>query len=137
MALPIVKSAIDCSDFTNTVLPYIHQLEPLPSLIFESISNPAALQQIYLDTNPLITAFALALFLSPIFLVVSEINKNYSQVDRCWSILPTVYNAHYALYARLVGLPTKRLDTVLTASAIWSVCYPLPIPSTSSSLTDQ
>lgn len=122
MALPVVKSAIDCSDFTNTVLPYVSQLNALPQLIFESISNPAALRQIYLDTNPLITAFAFALFISPIFLIVSEINKNYSQVDRCWSILPTIYNAHYIVYAHMVGLPTKRLDTVLTASAIWSVC---------------
>ena len=122
MALPVVKSAIDCSDFTNTVLPYVSQLNALPQLIFESISNPAALRQIYLDTNPLITAFAFSLFISPIFLIISEINKNYSQVDRCWSILPTIYNAHYVIYAHMVGLPTKRMDTVLTASAIWSVC---------------
>lgn len=126
MALPVVKSALDCSDFSNTVLPYVYQLRPLPQIIFESISNPVALRQIYLDTNPLISAFALSLFLSPIFLIISEINKNYSQVDRCWSILPTLYNAHYVVYAHMAGLETKRLDTVLAASAIWSVRYPYP-----------
>jgi hypothetical protein len=121
MALPVVKTLAECTDFSSTVAPYIHQLAPLPQLIFESISNPAALKQIYLDTNPLISAFAFSLFLSPIFLVVSEINKNYSQVDRMWSILPTVYNAHYTLYAHMCGLNTKRLDTLLAATAIWSV----------------
>lgn len=121
MALPIVKSAIDCSDLTKTVLPYVYQLQELPQSVYQSISDPAALRQIYLDTNPLISVLALSLFLSPIFLVVSEVNKNYSQVDRCWSILPTIYNAHYAIYAHLLGLETKRLDMLLTASVIWSV----------------
>lgn len=121
MALPLVKSAIDCSDFTHTVLPYAHQLQALPQVVYESISDPAALRQIYLDTNPLISTFAFSLFISPVFLVVSELNKNYSQVDRCWSILPTVYNAHYTIYAHMLGLETKRLDMLLTASAIWSV----------------
>jgi len=122
MALPIIKTVQDCTDFSTTVTPYIPQLYALPQQIFESISNPNALKQIYLDTNPLVTAFAFSLFLVPIFLLVSEINKNYSQVDRSWSILPTVYNAHYTIYAHAVGLPTERLDTLLAFSTIWSVC---------------
>jgi steroid 5-alpha reductase family enzyme len=121
MALPIIKTVQDCIDFSKTVSPYIPQLFALPQLVFESISDPNALKQIYLDTNPLITSFAFSLFLSPIFLIVSEGNRNYSQVDRCWSILPTVYNAHYAIYAHATGLPTERLDTLLAASTIWSV----------------
>jgi hypothetical protein len=121
MALPVVKSAVDCGDFTNTVLPYTYQLKALPQTVFESISDPAALRQIYLDTNPLISAFAFTLFISSLFLIVSEFNRNYSQVDRAWSILPTIYNAHYTLYAHMLGLETKRLDMLLTASALWSV----------------
>jgi hypothetical protein len=121
MALPVVKTALDCSDFSNTVAPFFHQLRPLPGIILGSITSPGALQQIYLDTNPLISAFAFSIALFPIFLILSEINKNYSQVDRLWSILPTVYNAHYVLYAHLMGFETKRLDTLLAASCIWSV----------------
>lgn len=124
MALPLVKTALDCSSFSNTVTPFINQLRPLPGLVFDSISNPAALKQIYLDTNPLISAFAFSLALFPIFLIVSETNKNYSQVDRLWSLLPTFYNAHYVLYAHLMGFETKRLDTLLAASCIWSVSPP-------------
>jgi steroid 5-alpha reductase family enzyme len=121
MALPIVKTALDCSDFSKTVTPFLPQLRPLPGVIFQSITNPAALKQIYLDTNPLASAFAFSLALFPIFLILSEINKNYSQVDRMWSILPTLYNAHYVTYAHLMGFETKRLDTLLAASCIWSV----------------
>jgi hypothetical protein len=128
MALPVVKSAVDCSDFTNTVLPYIYQLKEFPQAVFESISDPAALRQVYLNTNPLISAFAFTLFISSTVLIVSE-------VDRCWSILPTIYNAHYTLYAHMLGLETKRLDMLLTASAIWSVRPDPSAPYTITRLT--
>ncbi len=121
MALPVVKTVMDCADFSRTVTPFLPQLRPLPGILLESATNPAALRQIYLDTNPLISGFALSIALFPIFLILSEVNKNYSQVDRVWSILPTLYNAHYAIYAHLMGLETKRLDTLLAASCIWSV----------------
>jgi hypothetical protein len=124
MALPPVKTLTDCSDFSHTVLPYINQLYPLPEQLLQSYNNLTQLQAIYLATNPLIFAFAFSLFLAPVFLLVSEINRNYSQVDRCWSILPTVYNAHFVLYAHLSGLPTQRLDNLLAFSTVWSVGKP-------------
>lgn len=121
MALPVVYTLSDCSDFSKTVLPYVGQLYDLPQQIFQSINNPTELQNIYLATNPLISAFAFSLFLAPIFLIVSEFNRNFSQVDRCWSILPTLYNAHFVLYGHLSGLPTSRLDNLLAFSIVWSV----------------
>lgn len=121
MSLPVIKSAVDAADFSKTVLPYVSQLYDLPQQILQSISNPQALKVLYISTNPLISAFALSLFLFPIFLVASEINKNYSQVDRFWSILPTLYNAHYVLYAHAAGLPTQRLDNLLAFSCVWTV----------------
>ena len=120
-SLPSVTSVLDCTDFSKTVLPYIPQLYDLPSQIVQSTLSPQGLKQIYLNTNPLISAVAISLFLSPIFLVVSEINKNYSQVDRLWSLLPTMYNAHFAIYAHLTGLPTQRIDCLLAVSSLWSV----------------
>ncbi|KAL8688566.1 MAG: hypothetical protein Q9218_005556 [Villophora microphyllina] len=120
MALPLIKSAVACSDFTRTVQPYIPQLNELPQQIWQSATNPQALKQIYLNTNPLISAFAFSLFLVPIFFVISEINKNYSQVDRVWSILPTTYNLHYVVYAHAKGLPTQRLDSLAIISSVWS-----------------
>jgi len=120
MALPVVNSLVECADFSNTVLPYVPQLYDLPQQILQAISSPQGLIALYTSINPLISAFAFSLFLALIFLIVSEINKNYSQIDRCWSLLPTVYNAHFAIYAHLVGLPTQRLDVLFAVSAIWS-----------------
>lgn len=121
MALPVIRSIADCTDISKTVSPYIGQLYDLPQQIFQNITNLQALKVLYVSTNPLISAFAFSLFLFPIFLLVSEINRNYSQVDRCWSVLPTIYNAHYTAYAHATGLSTRRLDMLLLFSAFWSV----------------
>lgn len=121
MSLPQIASLADCTDFSKTVSPYVPQLYDLPQQVLQSISDPQALQQVYLATNPLISALAFSLFLTPVVLIVSEINKNYSQVDRLWSILPTLYNAHFVIYAHLMGLPCGRLDILLFFSFIWSV----------------
>ena len=121
MALPVVRTLAECADYHSTVAPYLPQLRALPEVYWQSLANPVALKQLYLDTNPLITAIAFGLALSPIFLLVSEVNKNYSQVDRAWSILPSVYNTHYALYAHLSGLATTRTDAVIVISVLWSV----------------
>lgn len=121
MSLPVVKTLADCADYHKTVLPYIPQLYDLPQQIFQNVNNLQALKVLYIATNPLMTALAFSLFLAPIFLIISEFNKNYSQVDRCWSILPTLYNAHFVLYAHAAGLPTKRLDVLMLFSCVWSV----------------
>ncbi|RDL40727.1 Uncharacterized protein BP5553_00706 [Venustampulla echinocandica] len=121
MALPAVKTLHECLSFDDTVLRYLPQLYDLPQQIIKSWNNSAELQDLYLSTNPLITAFAFSLFLAPLFLLISEINKNYSQVDRMWSILPTLYIAHYTLYAHMSGLPTERLDHLVAVSTVWSV----------------
>ncbi|KAK0124343.1 hypothetical protein ONS95_009312 [Cadophora gregata] len=121
MALPVVKSFIDCSSLEKTVYPYLPQLYDLPQQILQTYNNPTGLKNLYLATNPLISACAFSLFLAPLFLIISEINKNYSQVDRLWSILPTIYNAHYTLYAHLSGLNTERLDNMIAFSVVWSL----------------
>ena len=133
MALPLIRSITDCTDYSKTILPYTSQLYDLPQQIFDNITNLQALKVLYVSTNPLIFAFAFSLFLFPIFLVISEINRNYSQVDRCWSILPTIYNAHYTAYAHATGLSTRRLDVLLLLSIFWSVGIP---PQSQHALTD-
>ena len=121
VALPTLKTLSECSDFGKTVSPFLPQLRALPERILQSWSSPAALKDVYLSTNPLVTALAFALFLFPIFFFAAEVNRNYSQVDRFWSILPSVFNAHFVMYAHLVELPTQRLDTLLAISVLWSV----------------
>jgi hypothetical protein len=121
MALPVLLSLQQCADYNTTVAPYLDHLTTLPETFLSSLSSPAALRQLYLDTNPLVAATAFAFTLGPVFLLASEINKNYSQVDRVWSILPSVYNLHFAAYAHLAGIHTSRLDAAFAISALWSV----------------
>jgi len=136
VALPVVKTLQDCTDFSRTVSPYLPQLKALPWQVLHNISSWESLKTLYVSTNPLVSSFALSLFLAPIFLVASEANKNYSQVDRLWSILPTIYNAHYVMWAHMTGLPTQRLNNLLLFSLIWSVRYTFKTSQTPR-LTDQ
>lgn len=121
MALPAVKSLTDCADYTQTFEPFLPQLYALPEQVYAALGDVQALKQIYLSTNPAIFGLALALAAFPVFWIVSEINRNYSQVDRVWSILPTLFNLHYAIWARLNGLETTRVDNVLAFSVVWSM----------------
>lgn len=121
MALPAIKSFEECADFSKTVGPYLPQLYDLPRQLFNSWSNPEELKALYIATNPVISAIAFGLVLCPIVWMVSEVNKNYSQIDRIWSILPTIYIGHYVAYAHMVGLETERLDSLLICFIIWSV----------------
>jgi len=121
MALPTLLALEECSDFSKTVEPFIPQLYALPHKLLDVIVNREGFLKLYLETNPLVSGFAASLFLGAVFLVVSEINRNYSQVDRCWSLLPTLYIAHFDAWARLAGLPSRRLDAALLFSTVWSV----------------
>lgn len=121
MALPSLKTLEDCAEYSKVVEPYLPQLYELPWQAYDAAtSSDASLLDLYKNTNPLISGFSFSVLLGAVFLVVSEINRNYSQVDRMWSLLPTVYNAHFALWSRLNNLPTQRVDLILLWSVVWS-----------------
>ena len=121
LALPTVKTLADCADWSKTVAPYLPQLYSFPSDLANAGTNSEALRHLYITSNPLVTATAFSIATFPISLLVSEINKNYSQVDRVWSILPTIYHAHYAVWAHMNGLECSRVDNVLAFSVVWSL----------------
>lgn len=121
MTLPALQKFEDCADWAKTVEPYVPQLYELPSKLVDVVQGRLGLGHLYTETNPVVSGFAISIFLGAIFLVVAEFNKNYSQVDRCWSILPTFYIAHFDLWARLAGIPSSRIDALLVFSAAWSV----------------
>lgn len=121
MALPVLKSLQDCGDYSKTVEPFIPQLYDLPYQVWDAITKPEQLKLLYIATNPLVSAFAVSLVLGGIFFIVSEVNKNYSQVDRMWSVIPNLYVIHLAFWARLAGLPHGRIDLVAAFTTIWSV----------------
>ncbi|KAK4146969.1 uncharacterized protein C8A04DRAFT_9298 [Dichotomopilus funicola] len=122
MALPTVHALESCADFSTAVQPFLPQLYDLPHQLLDIATGHSgrSLLQLYAETNPLISGFAASVALGAVFLVLAEINRNYSQVDRAWSVLPTVYIAHFAAWARLTGVPHQRVDAALLFSAIWS-----------------
>ncbi|KAF2101900.1 DUF1295-domain-containing protein [Rhizodiscina lignyota] len=119
-SLPVVSTLQDCALWTKTIEPFWPQLYSLPKQLI-AVRSVDDLQNVYLSNNPFMTAFVFALVIGVITLVAAEINRNYSQVDRLWSILPTIYNAHYCYWAHLEGLPTLKLDLVLLVSTLWSI----------------
>jgi len=121
MALPILTSLEDCSDYSKTIEPFIPEFFALPAKLGDVFAGKLSLQSLYIETNPLVSGFAVSIFLGAVFLVVAEVNRNYSQIDRCWSLLPTFYIAHFDLWARLTGIPHQRIDAALLFSTIWSV----------------
>ncbi|KAJ0416770.1 hypothetical protein BJY00DRAFT_303855 [Aspergillus carlsbadensis] len=123
LPLPEVKSLADCVSFNHAVRPFLSQVAALPEQLHPAVvaKDVNALKEIYISTNPLASAIAFTLAISVLFIVTSEINRNYSQVDRFWSILPSVFNAHFALWARLTGLRTLTLDTIAAISVLWTV----------------
>ncbi|CUS11136.1 unnamed protein product [Tuber aestivum] len=119
LPLPAISSLSDVSDFSKTVTPFLHQLSI--SHIQPLFTGQVPIKEWYLSTNPLITAAHFALAVTLVVLVFSEINRNYSQVDRVWSLLPSIYIGHYTLFARMNGLDTRRLDTLTAFSLLWSI----------------
>ncbi|KAI1659548.1 DUF1295-domain-containing protein [Daldinia decipiens] len=120
MALPWVKRLEDCADYSQVIEPYLPQLYELPGKIVHATSSHGSFVELYKNTNPFISGLGFSIFLGAVFLIVSEINRNYSQVDRMWSLLPTIYNAHFAVWSHLNDLPSQRLDLVLLWSVTWS-----------------
>lgn len=120
--IPAILTLEDCADYSKTVQPFLPQLYALPQVLMDNGANLAGLKNIYIQTNPLVSGFSVSVLLGAIFLAVSEFNRNYSQVDRMWSILPNLYVIHFAVWARMAGLPYHRLDLAAIATTIWSVC---------------
>lgn len=128
LPLPAIVSVSEGAEFGRVAWPFVPQLLSLPTTLIEAGTDWETLKEVYLATNPFVTAIAFSLSLAPIVLIWSEINRNYSQVDRLWSILPSIYNVHYALWAHLAGLPTEKVKTVAVFSLIWSVRIPFTYP---------
>ena len=121
VSVPVVKALQECANYTISVAPYVNELYTFPAEVFAHITNLSELRNVYSTTNPLISGLAFSLLISPIFIIVAEINRNYSQVDRFWSLLPTVYNLHYCLWARFNRIPSDKVDNIAIFSALWSV----------------
>ncbi|XXG96620.1 DNA-binding proteins Bright/BRCAA1/RBP1 and proteins containing BRIGHT domain [Hypoxylon texense] len=81
MAFPSVRTLEDCADYSKVVEPYLPQLYELPWKVIDVVSTRGSLLELYKNTNPLVSGLGFSIFLGVIFLVASEVNRNYSQVD--------------------------------------------------------
>lgn len=121
--LPAVSSLLECTDFSQTLSPFLHQLSASHVLpLLRSEVSPTAW---YLSTNPVVSALLFALALSLVAFLAAEVNQNCSQVDRLWGALPALYLCHFALWARwATGVASERLDTLAFFGVLWGVRYP-------------
>lgn len=118
--VPAIKALADTANFAITAEPYLAQLYTLPRDVLTALtSSPDAVKNLFIDTNPLVSALFFSLVVGAITLVVAQVNHNFSQIDRLWSILPVVYLLHYDLYARATGIPSARNDLALLWSTVW------------------
>jgi steroid 5-alpha reductase family enzyme len=77
--------------------------------------DPVALYQI---TDPLVTAFWVSLGFAGLCWVLSILTREYSWVDRLWSITPVMYAVHFAGY---VGFTDARLNLMAGIVTLWGV----------------
>ena len=77
--------------------------------------DPVALYQ---ATDPLVTAFWASLGFAALCWVLSVFTREYSWVDRLWSITPVIYAVHFAAY---VGFTDARLNLMAALVTLWGV----------------
>ncbi|KAF2664071.1 DUF1295-domain-containing protein [Microthyrium microscopicum] len=120
---PAIKALSDSASWAVSARPYVvAQLPTLANKTWDAATTSLnALHLLYVDTNPFVLGLGFSIAAGAVFFVLAEINKNYSQVDRMWSILPAFYILHFNIWARQSGIPHARLDLAVLWSAIWSV----------------
>ncbi|BFZ63752.1 hypothetical protein YB2330_004884 [Saitoella coloradoensis] len=104
------------ADFSLSVLPDLHQITD-PAKLATMFTDP---RQFWVQTNPLLSAFVWSMVLSVLVFAVSEVNDNYSQVDRLWPFLPTGYTLHFLAWAYYHGLDSPRLWTLAGLHVVWT-----------------
>ncbi|MFW2389177.1 MAG: DUF1295 domain-containing protein [Polyangiales bacterium] len=76
------------------------------------------LLELYKSTDPLTTALWAAGGLALLCWVLSLITKEYSWVDRLWSITPALFAVHFAAHA---GFGDARLNLMAALTVLWGV----------------
>lgn len=74
--------------------------------------------EVYRATDPLVTALWVAGGFALLCWVLSVLTKEYSWVDRLWSITPALFATHFAGY---VGFSDARLNLMAGLAVLWGV----------------
>lgn len=98
----------------------ISNKDNIVSLVGSTLKDPNALFEFYQSTDPLVSALYFTSGLITIHYALSEITKNYSQVDKAWSILPCLYAWHFTIHDYVVnGSFHPRLLAASVLISIW------------------
>ncbi len=76
------------------------------------------LLDLYSQTDPLVSALWLCVAFSVLCWLLSLVTREYSWVDRLWSITPVIYTAHFAAHA---GFGDARLNLMALLVALWGL----------------
>ncbi|GMG33341.1 unnamed protein product [Aspergillus oryzae var. brunneus] len=110
MALPLpeVQSAVDCASFNHTVLPFLSQLITLPErLQVAAVAKDVdSLKDIYLSTNPFVTALGFSLALAQWHFHCAK--HEYQKTAR----IPDQYKGQFT---------PEDLERGFTVSGLWSL----------------
>ncbi|KAI9320730.1 hypothetical protein BX666DRAFT_1875333 [Dichotomocladium elegans] len=95
-------------DASNTILPALeanfgflkHTIAQgnIVDIYKACVKDPGIIFEYYKSTDAFIIALEAMTVFMIVHLVVGEITRNYSQVDKAWSILPGVYAWHYTIH---------------------------------------
>ncbi|GAN10504.1 DUF1295 domain protein [Mucor ambiguus] len=98
----------------------ITSLSAISSFVSSSLKDPSQLITLYKETDPLESSLYFSSALTIVHYIMSEITKNYSQVDKAWSILPGLYAWHYTIHDYLLnGSFRPRLLVGAILISIW------------------
>lgn len=76
----------------------------------------------YTETDPVTSALVMAAIVAMAVWIIAIVNKNYSQMDRLWSVLPFAYSVHYSIHSYILnGSLSPRLMLMTSLQALWSV----------------
>ncbi|KAI8642421.1 hypothetical protein BD408DRAFT_366561 [Parasitella parasitica] len=81
----------------------ISSFSAISSFVCSNIQEPSQLIRLYKETDPLESSLYFSSVLIVTHYLMSEITKNYSQVDRAWSILPGIYAWHFTIHDYLLN----------------------------------
>ncbi|KAG2188060.1 hypothetical protein INT44_000811 [Umbelopsis vinacea] len=109
---------VSLQEMQATVVDFVQNQAPI--YLKNTTLAPESLLQSYTSLDPLISALAIATVFSIGHWFLALVSNNYSQVDKCWSILPVIYSWHFTVHDYLVrGQIHPRLALVSALVTVW------------------
>ncbi|KAG2177836.1 hypothetical protein INT43_003083, partial [Umbelopsis isabellina] len=98
--------------FKNHAVEYMHNTTLTPESVLQS----------YTTLDPLISALGFASVFASVHWILALLTSNYSQVDKCWSLLPVFYSWHFSIHDYLVrGQVHPRLILATSLITFWGM----------------